>query len=354
MGDNVSFSSLFRRGKYARPDVQESDKEENKRNRFEEFSVAAVAFAMKHDDGFKRYFLERICEVTIPFNPDAYEIFLQPHDFDMVLRSEMKSEYIVIEFKVWAKLAPHQNYYENEQTFTGKDTNGKDGYGRQILNYGKGHSTLKYIVLAQNRDKLPSKIISCDGIFIKCHFCAWQELSETTTRQGKIANDLLDSLASDIPELKIRQFFNMKKSKFVVDATESYNLLREVWKPATGSKSDPDFYIGRNENDCWFGVNLNEKGVEFVGLPKHGSGDSLGWYGYEKTLEDRNRLSVWIYCRNEQEAIKTSPIIENYLGQKPERQDKDLIIVCDEQKSVGDAEWLLSKIQKLREIPPIE
>jgi hypothetical protein len=350
MADNVSFSSLFRRGKYSRPDVQESDEDGNNRKRIEEFSVAAVAFAMKHEAEFRRHFLEKICEVTTPFNPDEYEILLQPHDFDMVLHSETKSEFIVIEFKVWAPLDTHQKY-DNEQTFTGINTNGKKGYGRQILFYGKGHSSLKYVVLAQNdsHDKLPRKNIPVGGILIKCHSCAWQDLPE----QGKISKDLLDSLGSYIPELKIRQYFKMKKSKFVADATESYNLLRNVWKQITDC--EPEFAIDQDESGWWFGVHMKQKGAGFAGMPKAEPGKPFGWYGYEKPIQEQNRLSIWLYCQNEQERTRLSSIIENQLGQKPIIRNKsDLIIVCDEQKSVGDAEWLLSVIQKLIKIPPVE
>lgn len=64
MGDDGSFSSLFRRSRYARTEPFEDSESPQKQQRKELFAVAAVAFAIKHEPDFKRHFLREICGVT--------------------------------------------------------------------------------------------------------------------------------------------------------------------------------------------------------------------------------------------------------------------------------------------------
>ncbi len=147
MSDAGSFSSLYRRSRYARIEPLQNGESEQAQERKELFAVAAVAFTMEHEADFKRHFLKEICGVNDTGDADDYKISLQPHDFDLVLLKDgEKSEAIVVEFKVGAPLEKKQDF-RNKKEFELSP----QGYGYQIQDDKEGkyskYANLKYVIL---------------------------------------------------------------------------------------------------------------------------------------------------------------------------------------------------------------
>src|SRR5437016_752014 len=112
-----SFSSLFKRGRYSpREDQDDSKAATKRREERERFAVAALAFCLRHDEGFLRHFWEKICYVPSdpaqmpPITADDVFVEWQPWA-DLALRSEIATQdYLwVVEAKAGASLQPKQN-----------------------------------------------------------------------------------------------------------------------------------------------------------------------------------------------------------------------------------------------------
>jgi hypothetical protein len=79
-----SFYQLFRRSKYSREESDEAPA--TGRNRRELFSVAALAFVLKHDEAFRAHFLRTICEHQKPFRANAFVVECEEeHCTDLVI-----------------------------------------------------------------------------------------------------------------------------------------------------------------------------------------------------------------------------------------------------------------------------
>jgi hypothetical protein len=357
---NASFSSLFRRGRYVRAELHEGEnndgEEKQRQNRLELFTVAAVAFTIKHDSEFKRHFLKMICDVPDPTNVDDYVILLQPYDFDMVLCDDKTSEVIVIEFKVNAGLEKKQDFSNgNEDKFS----NPPEGYGHQIETKYSRYKNLKYVVLQKNDRRKPSES-PVQRRKVLCFSRVWSNLLYDG-KESPLAKDLMDWLAQEIPEMKSRIYKNMKmkKAEDIQKAAETYDLLCSV---ATDHLKDkkPIFDISTGNEGSFFGANIRKDCDGFDGLKKYFKVASyLGWFGYGQRQGEAPSLEIWIYTgwvSNEIESVKKlSDLISPQLGiiasVKVDKPSNNIVILCAD-STVSDLDWFGDVIEKLKAVKP--
>jgi len=85
----------------------------------ERFAVAATAFVLKHESRFRSHFLQAICNCGAREARAHFDIDVEPWWWcDLVLKNSRSA--FVIEFKIKAKLADHQNprkaaFFRNRQ-----------------------------------------------------------------------------------------------------------------------------------------------------------------------------------------------------------------------------------------------
>src|SRR5882724_9194058 len=110
-----SFFTLFKRGRYLSTpdDGNESGAARILRVERERYAVAALAFCLRHEENFRKHFLEKVCRVPEdpeqmpPINADG--IAIEPPEWaDLSLTSDgPKSRFMwVIEAKAGAPLQP--------------------------------------------------------------------------------------------------------------------------------------------------------------------------------------------------------------------------------------------------------
>jgi hypothetical protein len=356
----ASFSSLFQRGRYIRtelPENHDGENSEGKQQRVELFTVAAVAFTMKHNCGFKRHFLETICDVHDIENLDDYEILLQPYDFDLVLKNDVRSEVVVIEFKVDAPLYAKQNF-ENVEVFA----NSSEGYGFQIsTKYPK--TNLKYVILLQKKDRegFSEKSVCIGNRNIACFSRAWSNLMYVQSEPA-IVKDLLDWLAQIIPEMKNRIYKDIENVQSTKAAAEMCGLLSCVAENRLESKKvqfkKPRFDGKMEDEEFWFGVIIPRDSKDFDGLRKlvnPTDDEALGWFGYAQHAGTQPRLEVWIYTgAADGEALKRmASLITNQLGEiacvASDHINNTVILSCNVPE-VHDVDWFDTVITRLQAV----
>lgn len=361
MSHEASFAVLFRRSCHAgrEPQAQaisESEAQtEKKREQKELFAVAAVAFTMKFDEGFKRQFLKTICGVNDVENLKDYKILIQDGDFaDLLLFNEKKSEVIVIEFKIDAKLKDHQNFgKEYKKVFWESN-----GYGEQILRSKyRDYKVLKYIVLlkSQKRDELnlSEAIFLVNGI--QCYSRVWRDLLCVKNEETQLVTDLFDCLsqALNIGELKSRNYMKKNMSKSVCDAVDIYNILESFTENFKFDKPKAD----KDGKNVFFGVNIqrNAKGFDLIKKYSPSSNNPFCWFGYEH-LEDgepSERKSIWVYGISEDYREEVEVLFKKHLGGKNQIQtsgDSLIIFPQNESETEGDVEWFQSIIDTLKHL----
>lgn len=359
MADEPSLSSLYRRGKYSRFDIPGEGENVPLQERRELFAVAAVAFTMKHDAAFKRHFLKAICGIDDIEKPEEYKVHVQPDDFDLVLTNDEKSEVIILEFKVRASLAKHQNYQEPDFFLSGE----KDGYGKQIdEKYSSRYVRKHYVILKEFNgpaDDIASGMETIEGV--KCSSKTWSKLLSGDSQMSGLVLDLLDCLAEaiGIVELKGRMFMKKDLVKHAMDAVNMNGVLDSIRLDAQlrFRRCDKPKFDGQS-----FGVEIIEPsiGFEWKGICK----DRFVWFGYEQ-----DRISVWICgltltdpkCKNFRAKInaqfeeelreKSVEIIEEKSGafliknSPAQRPDNDKVVW------LGDQEWFRNVLTKLKDLP---
>src|SRR5947199_2735394 len=185
-----SFFSLFKRGRYlsAREDQDDSKAATKRREERERFAVAALAFCLRHDEGFRRHFWERICRV--PSGPaqmpriTADDVAIEPPEWaDLALSSEAGTDaYLwVVEAKAGASLQPKQNPASPEFLERG-------GYGALLTAHKPTERTrLRYIVLGATQHLGLPDGHPCGEISVQER--SWGQLLDGITRKG-IVGDL--------------------------------------------------------------------------------------------------------------------------------------------------------------------
>lgn len=97
-----SFRSLFRRSRFAR--AEEDEASGQLQNQKEMFAVAAVAFTLKYDEKFRKYFFREICGFEESVKQPGAIIEVQAHHHSDLVIKQKPSSLSVIEFKIGAKL----------------------------------------------------------------------------------------------------------------------------------------------------------------------------------------------------------------------------------------------------------
>jgi hypothetical protein len=330
-----------------------------KNKREEDFAVAAVAFVLKHDEIFKRHFLENVCGIKdATENLAGYEVRLHPHDFDLVLVNERKNEVVVLEFKVGVDLAAHQKYFGTDFF----KTDFPQGYGYRINEkHYANYSSRKYIVL-QKREEFKSEQVDEGGESvpvkgIQCSSRSWLDLFPGNSNEtALLVEDLLDSLALSfgINELKSRLFMKKKLAESTQHAAEIYEILKRAAEVAGDKLAKP---IGRKvENGYEFGVELNKNSIGgFEFLKANQSPDRFIWFGYEPSAGGGNavRISVWICALHEKEKRNqvNERIKKEITGYEiDETTDATGLIIYSDGRRVGDLEWFNEVLNFLKNL----
>lgn len=322
------------------------------------FAVSAVAFAMKHDAGFKRHFLKRICGVdnANELNDEElkdYNIQIQPYVCaDLALENNKKSEVIVLEFKVGADLKPHQNYTLPDFSLSESESKeNKDGYGKQIRDkYSRYAGRQRYIIFLEEADFVKYELareISPAVKKIQCFSRTWSDLlmSEEKIEMHPLVEDLFYCLAENmnIGELKGRLFMDKELVQHTQGTIDMYGLLSTVAKQfgAKHYRSHPEANLERKSFGFW--IQLRARWAE----------DFYVWLGYETTPQ--NRIAIWI-C-NVKEQQKRQSILEKLTSKRSAfpidvdfevvDQSDAVIISSGSGRKIKDQKWFVKALEAL-------
>lgn len=292
--DNTSyFLKLFARGHYvtsrsiAHKEVSSEDPQRRHEER-ERFAVAAIAFCIKHDSQFRKYFLRIVANSQ---KTDIAGIEVEPKRWgDLVL--EGKRDVIVLEFKLQALLAEHQD--PNTSRFM------SSGYGFEIKkNYGDKYN-VRYIVVGRD---MPA---GCKEQGIPYQGLPWSAFLPRNREETALEHDLFECLAIlGVPVFLIR---NMKKKKLTGEAKgamEVYQLLKAVAENIRTEVDSGIDYVGLDLRVAGAAPMSRHKLLNNVALPEK---RSLGWIGYEQ-IGSELWLSVWFYSSD-----KGSKMVRKRLG----------------------------------------
>jgi hypothetical protein len=346
-------SSLYRRGKYSPSKLLDQDDKKQERKRLEEFAVAALAFTMKHDRKFKCHFLKKICGADMVGNSDDYEIHVQPHDFDLTLENKKKSEVIVLEIKVGARLEDHQEFNKTEKFF--ESNLHPKGYGYQIDTF-YGHRNKYYVTLIQSdfSDKYGQTNGQIVGKCIRCSSRTWLDLLLPEKDMSSLVKDLFDCLAESmgIDELKGRLFMNKNLAEHTQAAIEMKGVLDSV-----RIHKDLGFYdrasAPKFDNQS-FGVEVKKSLGGFANGFKcleEVCEDRFIWFGYEPGC-----ASVWICgLKDDAKTQELRKIIGTSLPQSlfdfQKSDQESLVLVPSQASALGDQEWFIQILIALKNLP---
>jgi len=277
--DNVSFFlKLFARGRYvtsrsiAQKEASAKDPQHDHEER-ERFAVAAIAFCIKRDSSFRRHFLKVVADSE---NADVYEVDVEPKRWgDLVLKGK---DVVVLEFKLQALLAEHQD--PSTSRFA------SSGYGREIRDAYGDRRKVVYIVVGKDvssgrtKNNIPYRGLPWSAFLVK------------DRKEVPIERDLFDCLAIlGVPIFLTRHMKKKNVTTEAIGAMEVYQLLNAV---AEGIRSVVDSgidYIGLELRTTGAASMSLHKSLNDVVAPEH---RALGWIGYEK-VDEHIYLSVWFY-----------------------------------------------------------
>lgn len=288
---NSFFLQMFKRGRYVSrlsSNVDESERQERER-----FAVAAIAFCIKHNDEFKRHFLDVVGKLP----QQKIKVTLEPKlHTDLVLEGDR--HVLILEFKIDAELQEHQNP-ENRAFWKekGYGTKIRETFGQEVSNGKK----IRYIVIGRDFDRsLCESMQSRKNERLHCSWVPWRKLLIKDRGEKKLEKDLYDCLGYlGAPAFLYR---HMKtKPKNANDAKQGmavYQFLKWVLEEKAGLMSgDADSdgkTLGLNIKRTGEGT-LHRKLIDAV-QPK---GQNLGWIGYSTWETDCVHLAVGFYCSKE-------------------------------------------------------
>jgi len=334
------FLQMFKRGRYVsrRPSDADETKEEQKdaereRKECERFAVAAVAFCIKHDEAFKRYFLDVVAKLP----PEKIsEVTPEPKlHTDLVLEGD--GHILVLEFKIDARLEEHQN--PEEPAFWKEK-----GYGTKIREtfrqQASGGKELRYIVIGRDFDTSRCESLQPrKGERLHCSWVSWRKL----LIKGRIENKLEEDLYDCLGHLGARVFLHRHiktKPKYTNEAKQGmdfYVFLDWVIADADLAPGVPywnEKAIGLNIKKSRAGT-LHRKLMEAV-QPK---GQTLAWIGYSAWGTEVFRPAVTFYCSEKDAQEKVMKRLGENLG-KPEKEDPWSVNINQAGEGhTDDAEW---------------
>src|SRR5437899_12644945 len=113
---NPSLYALYKQGRFRKPGFESTT--EGMRQ-VERFAVAMLAFALQHEPGFKKEFLQRVCERIHTEGEENFLVELEVAGCgDLVLRKEDGSEAYTFEFKVDSPVQKQNQDPRNREFFT--------------------------------------------------------------------------------------------------------------------------------------------------------------------------------------------------------------------------------------------
>lgn len=345
-----SFYRLYRCSRYAR--VEEDILSLNGScNRRELFTVASVAFTLKHDVKFRAHFLHQVCGVTQLGPKPAIEV--QPfHHSDLAIKDDAASSLIVVEFKVGATLKPQQNPAETAFFRS-------NGYGKRILEETARLALNKksYVVLDNERhfENRPRRGIDCRS-------ATWADLVPEQNPDSLLWTDLIDSLADlNIAAFQFRKLKKMHNAQHTKTAVSMHQTLRAVASKAGFGSGGGEDTIKQEGDDTWYGRNVANTDLEhFTDLARcvQSKKDRMGWFGYQTGPGYCGR-AVWFYCGSEEAAKQTLRFIKERLPNgshgAPDRDGVSVYYESDVSASAsqGDLEWFQMVFKALADGKPI-
>ena len=348
MGTRPSFGTLFAQSRYSPHNAGTT-----RQSRQELFTVAGVAFLLKHDPAFRRTFLRNICGVAESDLSRHFEVEVQPaRHADLRIRcAELQAVYIV-EFKVGAPLQPNQDPTQ-EEAFLEQDR----GYGWIIGHAPEYTDCLRrtYVVL-QNWRAFPDHEVQGITVFSR----AWKDLIVPPIEESALACDLLDTLGGwGITALRFRHHVPMKKAHHTQNTIDMFQIVTATAEELEIKPKHFEFDVNSvDESGGHFGLNVPFGLRRFTKLEKlAGQNDyALGWFGYGSDGGNAT-LDVWIYCKPSKAAetalAKTLEFAQKRLGTRlgasVEVEDGCVRISIGGDAVIDDKQWFASVFDALRD-----
>lgn len=333
MRSHASFSDLFRQSRYCRS--AEEDAKLTYQNRRELYSVAAVAFAAKHDQNFGRHLLLHVVGVSPGELSSARIVPQAAHCSDLMICTQRRL--YIVEFKIDARLSPHQQ--PGNAHFLGSR-----GYGRQLAYRAKQKGLLPgtYTVIKEDASFHDSEIRN-----IRVRARNWKDL--VPKQSSAFIDDLFDSLARfSIRSLELRNIDPMKKHANNVSSTiEMYTMLSSALQRYPTSALD----IGKSENHEWCGMPLQlrrgqrEKTAAVLGHTwRH-----FGWAGYIVPIGGGDtELTVWLYFKTDDLRRRSETKLKGKIpGASIRRSDDggvDLYVARASRAESNECKWFESTV----------
>jgi hypothetical protein len=272
-----SLYNLFRRSRYA---GKTSDGKADCNQR-EIFAVAALAFVLKHDPAFKKFFIQRALgeKEAVPENVNI--VCQEAHCADLSLST--KSTLWVVEAKIGAKLKKKQD--PDSDAFWKKG-----GYGDQLIKRREPRR-IKYLVLDQKKHGERRK--RKKGI--EYGFLSWDELLRAT--ESPLVYELLNSLGKLGIACCTDRILNQNSE--MRNQLESVCEKLNVRSPASAAKgrSEVQWEIDWPAHDCangYFGLNIKRGAPLLKKLKDAIPRNTIGWFGFER-VNGKLRSSIWFY-----------------------------------------------------------
>lgn len=333
MNNEPSFYSLYRRSRYVRGEDKEDVSATSRQNRRELYAVAAVAFAIKHDQQFREHFLGSVC--GMPLTTDPIPIFeVQPfHHSDFSIRDAAGCWLLVVEFKVDAKLDLKQKPGSDKFFSPG-------GYGKLIcdeLAY-RDFQRRVYVVLDDDRRFK-------DGTEQRLEYKSrsWADLNPAIGAASEMWADLLRSLGElGVSAFQLTKLRNMNNSTYTQQAVAMHQTISAIAsKLKFGVRGSME--VNMEGDEAWYGRNIPlDRMNNHIFLRALAGVDSSGWFGYQAGL-NHWELGIWIYCESNEAASNARNYMQALLASGPsgrlEVKDKDVSFVSDMHPQPGDSEW---------------
>jgi hypothetical protein len=320
-----SLLALFKRGRYFRlPPPNENDDVElvRERKEVERFAAAAVGFCMSHSVKFPKFFVNRICEVSVPYRTKI-SVEVEPESWADLLIHVGRSV-CVVEFKSGAPLQPHQDpskpaFWQN------------NGYGVKFeAAYPRNRK--RFVLLGH-----PGLVVAATKTNWDFHHASWESLAKDFETEFK-TNRLLCDLKNCLAQFQIWEFTSMKARDVMVNPRDvihgslGWQLLEQAYL-------NPQLNFSRGVSAYLLDSDLGERGVWHFGIeiqsvaskalqeflrPRRGG--AMIWFGYECERRFQVHQTIWLYCESESIADAVAKAV------RPSRLDYARLIRREDEK----------------------
>jgi hypothetical protein len=342
----------------------EDENDESITGQKERFAVAAIGFCLVHDPTFRsHYFGALLCDIPeakgMSRDVSQLKVQIEPHTWADLLVEDERSV-LVVEHKITAELAPHQDPWK--KSFFEYAKGAPPGYGAEMKTHFPSKQ-LFYVALGKEFEKKDE-----DGVF--CWSKSWERLIGYGRAETPLERDLLDCIGRlGVANLRLRHVMNKIINKNLIEdaepAARMVVVLKSVCesvglKSARISEKDVDY----SEDYFCFGLTIREGRSDSSEttqgrLAKLVAADSadIGWFGYEKTLkpdwerkagEEGAATCVVLYCGNELAKLNTIEKVKNLDPRgSTESGSFGVRVVKPANSAQGDREWFVEVLNKL-------